>query len=297
MDGLLLLSSHQADLIGGAILVILPVWCFFLALGNLPEWCKLSDYTGLHMFVMDDILAGMHYNASKCRNGKLVRVAGMVYLLDWWMLKGCVCLVRYLASVAHSPGMVDVCSLLGLVLQPIWCHADVAHMPGICRYATNCCKCRNDLLVQCSKLPICSLPDMPQGGCVHFFPSMQHKAGWRFAQYATQCRIGNAALSIFRRVCNQRWDSFWRFATLCYETQMSVWCHADVAHFPDMDELHVRFAVCLASMEFCLFGGPAVLCFCQNAPIVDLQKCQNAFCPDWIFVGMQHVAINAGMTC
>ncbi|GMH25450.1 hypothetical protein Nepgr_027293 [Nepenthes gracilis] len=92
----------------------------------------------------------------------------MKYLLDWWMLKGCVCPVRYLADVAHSPSMADVCSLPGLVSWPVWRHADVAHVPYICRYATNCCKCRNDLLIQCSKLPVYSLPDMPQGGCVRF---------------------------------------------------------------------------------------------------------------------------------
>ncbi|GMH17716.1 hypothetical protein Nepgr_019557 [Nepenthes gracilis] len=78
---------------------------------------------------------------------------------------------------------------------------------------------------------------------------------------------------------------------------MPVWCHADVTLLPGMDELRVRYAVCLADMEFCLFGGPAVLCFSQNAPIADLSKCRYIFCLDWIFANMQHIAVNAGMTC
>ncbi|GMH25451.1 hypothetical protein Nepgr_027294 [Nepenthes gracilis] len=78
---------------------------------------------------------------------------------------------------------------------------------------------------------------------------------------------------------------------------MSVWCHANVALFPGMNELRVRYAVSLASMEFFLFGGPVVLYFRRNAPIVDLPIYWYAFCPDWIFASMQHVAMNAEMTC
>ncbi|GMH24444.1 hypothetical protein Nepgr_026287 [Nepenthes gracilis] len=35
------------------------------------------------------------------------------------------------ADVAHLLGMADDCSLLGLVLLPVWCHADMVHLPGM----------------------------------------------------------------------------------------------------------------------------------------------------------------------
>ncbi|GMH31665.1 hypothetical protein Nepgr_033509 [Nepenthes gracilis] len=54
---------------------------------------------------------------------------------------------------------------------------------------------------------------------------------------------------------------------------LPVTCHADVPHLPSMDDLCVRYTVRLAVMEFCLFGGPTVLCFCRNAPLL---ICQNA---------------------
>ncbi|GMH29089.1 hypothetical protein Nepgr_030932 [Nepenthes gracilis] len=43
--------------------------------------------------MLDGNSAGLHHNATKCRYG--VCFADMEFLLDRWMLNGCVCLVRY----------------------------------------------------------------------------------------------------------------------------------------------------------------------------------------------------------
>ncbi|GMH12953.1 hypothetical protein Nepgr_014794 [Nepenthes gracilis] len=55
---------------------------------------------------------------------------------------------------------------------------------------------------------------------------------------------------------------------------LPVWCHADVAHSPDMDELRDRYTVsCLASIEFgCLVG---LSCYAL-ATMLLLLICQNA---------------------
>ncbi|GMH31672.1 hypothetical protein Nepgr_033516 [Nepenthes gracilis] len=53
---------------------------------------------------------------------------------------------------------------------------------------------------------------------------------------------------------------------------LPVLCHADMAHLPRMDDLRVRYAVRLVDMAFCLFGGPTVLCFCRNAPLLIRQN-------------------------
>ncbi|GMH21052.1 hypothetical protein Nepgr_022894 [Nepenthes gracilis] len=53
---------------------------------------------------------------------------------------------------------------------------------------------------------------------------------------------------------------------------LPVLCHTDVAHLPGMDDLRVRYIVQLAGMDFCLFGGLIVLCFCWNALLLIRQN-------------------------
>ncbi|GMH17754.1 hypothetical protein Nepgr_019595 [Nepenthes gracilis] len=51
-----------------------------------------------------------------------------------------------------------------------------------------------------------------------------------------------------------------------------VWCHADVPHLPDMDELRVRYAVSLAGMEFGYLVGLPCFAFVD---MLQLLICQN----------------------
>ncbi|GMH04756.1 hypothetical protein Nepgr_006596 [Nepenthes gracilis] len=187
MEGLLLLSNHEADVIGGAILAHWEE-----ALGR----DGLVDYTGLHIFVLDVILAGMHHNATKFWNG--------------------------------SP--------FGVMLTWPLCPIFASMLPTAIKARMTCCS----NAVNCQFILLA-----------------------RFVYVVRYVEKAGSNLDAFFYIMVQR--------IVADVGLVSCLC----GPFFDMDELRIRYAVCLGGMEFCLFGGPAVLCFSRNAPIVDLLICRT----------------------
>ncbi|GMH23601.1 hypothetical protein Nepgr_025444 [Nepenthes gracilis] len=182
-----------------------------------------------------------------------------------WVLIARVTSLNHLAGMRIMPAMADVCSLPGLVLIPVWCHADVAHLPGMVRSVIGM------LLVV---WPVWSLVlslawhAMLSTGLLLLL--ICQSVSMHFARFGylpvlvcpVWCLADVAHLPGMANDCS-----------LPGLVLLPVWCHADVAHLPDMDELRDRYAVsCLACMEFCYLVGLSCYAFRRIAPMM---ICQN----------------------